>query len=216
MLSPELLPPDPPLLPMQLAVKSVCDEILKFKPLKSQLSFVTLASALNPRDIQARLRRSGVGDLLLKDGDSLSAVETSDYYENLDLYVADARLSAVNLRAWGWEFAKYRANQDNNTHPPFGLLVYPDERDWSCQLDICLWYSNSRHSAAQEISVTSSSMRAEPPGFERNVFAPSYAETGYEGHNGMWRDAKDEQEVADFLQIAQDLLAARNPETPIR
>lgn len=204
---------DPPLLPLQLAVKSACDDILKLKHVKSQLSFITIPSTLDPGDIQERLRASGIGDLMLRDGDSLSAVGDGGYHEDLELYVGGSNLIAVEVRAWGWTFAKYRINPDGPQQPPYDVLTYPGEKDWSRKLDVRLWYSNAKHSAAQEIGVTASSLRSEVPSFERNVVALAYAETGYEGHNGAWRGASDEREVVDFLRIAQDLFAARQQDS---
>lgn len=204
---------DPPLLPSQLAVKSACDEILKLKRVKSQLSFITIPSTLDPGDIQERLRASSIGDLMLGDGDSLSVVGDGGYHRDLELYVGDSNLIAVEVRAWGWTFAKYRIDPEGPQQPPYDVLAYPGEKDWARKLDVRLWYSNAKHSAAQEIGVTARSFRSEMPGFERNVVAPAYAETGYEGHNGAWRGARDEREVVDFLRIAQDLFAARQQDS---
>ena len=125
------------------------------------------------------------------------------------MFVGDANLIAVELRVWEWEFDKCRSDPKGPSRPPYEVLTYPGEKDWTRRLDVRLWHAGSGREAAQEVGVTTSSARAEMPYFERNVVAPAYAETGYEGHSSVWRVASDDAEVSDFLALVRDLFAAR-------
>lgn len=154
-------PQDPELSASQVAMKSLCDEVLALKP--EHLHFVNfedVISGANPSEVQERLRASSLGDLMLKDGDSLSAIRTSDYYPDLDLFVGGARLVGVGVRAFGWEDDKRRIDPNGSDKPPYDIIDYPGEKDWIHQLDIKLWYSNGKQEACQTITAYTSSKAA--------------------------------------------------------
>lgn len=204
-------PKDPELTPSQAAIKALCDEILALRPQPPEVTFEDVLGTMDPEQIQDRLRQSSLGDLLLQDGETLSAHHSMDgHYPELNLFIGQAKLIAVTVRAWGWEYDKRRINPNGPTTPPYDIIDYPGEKDWLHELDVMLWYSNDEHTASQTITAITGSRNAGTlPKVSRDVASMSYAETGYEGHNQVSRPAKSEEEVLDFVTIAKELFDTR-------
>lgn len=203
-------PQDPDLTASQKAIKSLCDDILALKPADSPLTFEGFATKVSPELVQECLRSSSVGDLMLSDGDTLSAVSTSDHYPELGLFIGQAELVGVEVRAWGWEDRKCRIDPNGPKQAPYDLIYYPGEKDWMHELDIILIYSDGKNTAYQTIAASTSSDRAGTlPMMSRDVSAMAYAETGYEGHNQVSRPTKDDDEVLEFVTLARELFDAR-------
>ena len=199
-------PQDPELLPCQVEIKTLCDEILALKPEKNPLTFWDIRTKADASTIQEKLRESSIGDILLKDGDTLSVPGNHEHYPDLGLYVGRSALVGVNVRAWGWEFDKHRIDPNGPNKPPYDIVFYPGEQDWTRQLDISLFYSNESQTASQRITTqTGSTSAGQLPSVSRSVSAMAYAETGYEGHNQVWRDARDASEVEEFVALARQL-----------
>ncbi len=200
--NPDINVTDPELLLSQAALRELSQEMLALKPEGSPLTYITIDTAATPGAVEDRLRGSRISDLLLKEGDSLSMPNGGDYYPDLDLYIGKAKLAGVMLRAWGCDFPKARDDESE----PHGYREYEGEADWMHKLDILLYYANDKNWAVQEISVSSAQSNAgRMPSFTRDVSAPEYAETGYEGHNQAYRNAKDEDEVMEFLALVKEL-----------
>lgn len=213
-----------PLLPAQMAVKHASDEMLKDACVKDQLSFVSFSPVVAPSDILGRLRASGIGDLMLRDGDSLSDPDGGDYRQDLGLYAEVANMVNVTLRIFQWELPKHRINWELPKHrinpegprrPPYDILTYPNEKDWIRRIDIRFLYADSGHAAMPDIGVTASSTQSGMPYFARRVIVPLYSETGYEGHSHLWRPAKDDAEVDEFLTLAKELFALRRTDVAV-
>lgn len=204
-------PQDPELMPSQSAVKNLCEEVLRLREPNLKITYEDVVSQADPASVLSRLRMSSLGSLMLKDGDSLSADPTDEYWPELDLIVGEARLFEVGVRAWGWEYDKARFDPNGPDRPPFDVIEYPGEKDWMHQLDIRLWYSNGRtHEASQVITTQTSSMLAgSTPGFIRKVYAAAYAEMGYEGHNDATHPDATEEEVLGFVALARELFDTR-------
>ena len=204
--TPERLPQDPELLECQIAIKDICDTVLSKKPKGDIFTFWDIDNDEDPYEVQEKLMSIGMGDLLLKDGDSLSSHD-SEYYPDLDLRIGSAKLIGTSVRAWGSEYPKKRRG---DVGPPYEVFSYPGENDWRRQLDIILVYSNGKELAQQTISVqTSSSQAGRLPHVYRDVWAAAYAETGYEGHDQIYRNAKNDEEVYEFLAIASELISSK-------
>lgn len=200
-------PQDPELLLCQVQIKTLCDEILAHMPEQYLLTFWDIHAKADGNDIQEKLRASSIGDLLLKDGDTLSAPGNHEYYPDLRLYVGKAALIGVSVRAWGWEYDKHRINPNGPDKPPYDIIYYPGEQDWTRQLDISLHYSNGNQAASQTVTTqTGSSSAGHLPSVSRDVSAMAYAETGYEGHNQAWRNAQSTSEIEDFVALAKDVI----------
>ena len=204
-----------PLLPAQMAVKHASDEMLKDACVKDQLSFVSFSPVVAPSDILRRLRASGIGDLMLRDGDSLSDPDGGDYREDLGLYAEVVNMVNVTLRIFQWELPKHRINPEGPRQPPYDILTYPNEKDWIRRIDIRFLYADSGHAAMPDVGVTASSTQSGMPYFARRVIVPLYAETGYEGHSHLWRPAKDDAEVDEFLTLAKELFALRRTDVTV-
>ena len=205
----ESKPQDPELLACQKAIKDLSEEILAMKPQDVMLTFWDAASAANPNNVQDKLRASSLGDLMLKDGDTLSVPTPNDYYPDLGIYVGSAALTHVTVRAWGWDFHKTRIDPNGPDKPPYDIIEYPGETDWSRQLDVSLHYANKEHQTASQIVTmqTGSTGSGRLPSASRDVHAMAYVETGYEGHNQVWRTAKDEDEVMGFVALVKELIS---------
>jgi hypothetical protein len=208
----EPIPDDPPLTASQERLKALGDEVLAFKPEGADITFWPMSSRINPHDTQSRLRAATFGGLLLKDGDSLSSPTPSDYHPELGLFVGQATLVGVGITAWGWEYDKVRIFSDTpDQPPPYEVVRYPGEKDWARQIDLDLFYKGEIHSATQSVTTSTSSMRSGiTPSISRDVRAMSYAETGYEGHNQVYRENFTEDDVLSFLTIASEVFDQRN------
>jgi len=201
---------DPELTPSQLAVKELCDDILSLRSEPVDLTCEGFATRLDPEEVQQRLRDSSLGDLMLKDGDSLSAMQTDDYQPELGLFVGQAKLLHAQVVAWGWDYDKRRVDPSGPDKPPYTIIGYPGEKDWIHQLDVSLWYSNEEHEASQTVTAyTTSASAGTLPSMLRDVVAPAYAEQGYEGHNQVSRPAHSDDEVLAFVALARELFDAR-------
>jgi hypothetical protein len=200
-------PEDPELLPCQTALKNFCDDILRLKPEGLIINFWEIGSSIDPEYVQQRLRSSRIGDLLLRDGDSLSWPGEDDYYPDLGLYIGSAALDDVSVRAIGKEYDKARPDPNGPKEPPFKVLTYPGEKDWVRQLDIRLHYSERDVTATQSVTTRTSSDKAGLlPSLSRDVASAAYASHSYEGHNQVWREAHNQGEVQELLAIAQEII----------
>jgi hypothetical protein len=207
----EPFPEDLPLTASQEKLKSLADEILAFKPVGADITFWPLSSRINPENTQSRLRAATFGDLLLNDGDTLSSPTPSDYRPDLGLYVGKATLEGVGITAWGWEYDKVRIfSETPDQPPPFEVVRYPGEIDWARQIDVKLFYKGTIHAATQSVTTSTSSIRSgQTPSISRDVRAMAYAETGYEGHNQVYRDDFSEDDVINLLEIAREVFDQR-------
>jgi hypothetical protein len=198
----EIFPAKPELTPSQLALKELADEILALRPEGYKANLIQFPVNLPPEDVEQKLKKLSISDLLLKDGDSLSADPPNRYWGDLDLYVGKAQVIQSDVRTWGWDY-----DIGGNSIKPG-----EDSREvgsWGRQIDIRLWYSSEEQEAAQKVSVQTWSYTGELPEVVRDVTAPAYAEMGYEGHNQKIRDAKNDEEVLEFIELARELFEAR-------
>ncbi|HUC79015.1 MAG TPA: hypothetical protein VMQ58_02120 [Candidatus Saccharimonadales bacterium] len=192
----------------QQAIYELAERILAYKPAKAEITFWGFASAMVPEDVQTRLRNSGFGELLLKDGDSLSIEDPSGYNRDLGLFVGNVDITGVHIRAYGWEENKWRPDPNGSKESPY--VKHPGEKDWTRQLEISLYYSNATEKASQNVGVETSSREAgETPSMVRTVRAIAYFETGYEGHSRVSRDDFEEQVILEFVQLANEVFNAR-------
>jgi hypothetical protein len=198
---------DPELLLCQVKIKDLCDEILAHKPEQSPLTNWYIRTTADGNVVQDKLRTSSLGDLLLKDGDTLSMPGGHERYPDIGLYVGRVALTKVGVRAWGWEDDKYRIDPNGPNKPPYDIIIYPGEKDWTRQLDISLHYSDGSQAASQTITAqTGSTSAGHAPSVSRSVFALAYAESGYERHNQVWRSARNSEEIEDFVSLVRNLL----------
>jgi hypothetical protein len=199
-------PQDPELLPCQLEIKRLCEEILALKPKKFQMTYWDIQVSIDPNTLQDRLRSGSLADLMLEDGDTLSSPAPSEYHHDLNLYIGQAQMTGVTLRAWLWEYDKHRIDPNGPDKSPFDVISYPGEKDWTHQLDIMLHYKNETYTATQTITMQTGSMHAgKLPSISRDVSAAVYAEQGYEGHNQVYRDTKNAEEASAFITLAREL-----------
>lgn len=216
-LPPDEMPVDPALLPVQLALMQQADKILAFSG--TNLSFFGVMVDVDPVELQARLRDTVIfptlGQIMLVDGDSLSAVPPNDLQQDLDLYVADENLRAVSVRAWGTECPKSRFVSVAGERPRDNYVVFEGETDRERKLTVGLHYGDRPQSARQTLSLTTGTENAgQLPVFFRDVFAPAYADVGnmgYSGHNEKWQSAGSgsEDEALQFVHMVGRLFAER-------
>lgn len=206
-------PTDPDLLPSQVAFKIVSDEILRHKT-NNRVSFVHFSIETDPAELLQRLAQSSLRDLLLQPGESLSVPQPDDHYPDLGLVVGKTPLSEVGLTHLGWQERKWRIDPDGPKIPPFKIIEYPGESDWMREIDISIWFGKGINRAVQRLSLYDTSRNAGViPQISRVIYAPEYAETGYEGHNRKSRHFKDEAEVMFFVNLSRELFDKRAPVT---
>lgn len=202
--------PDAELTPAQQAVKTVADGILALKPEGNPLTTWSVATLIAPYEVRDRLALTKAGSLMLQTGDSLSAPQPNDYWPDIHLYVSDETLTGVSLRAWGWQFEKYRIDPAGSQSPPYDVISFPGEYDWARRLDIALHYSDSRRTATQTLrTYTSSHNSGNTPSLSRDVYTMEYAETGYEGHNQAFLETVVEEDILAFTGLCRQLLEHR-------
>lgn len=208
-------PTDPDLLPSQAAFKAVSDEILKHKT-NDRLTVAHFRIETDPVELLQRLNQSSLRDLLLQPGESLSVPQPDDHYPDLGLIVGEAPVTAVSLAHWDWKERKWRIDPNGPQKPPYDIIEYPGEFDWMREIDISIWFGEERNKAAQRLSLNDVSRSAGAiPQITRAVYAPEYAETGYEGHNHKSRPFRDEEEVMFFVDLARELFDKRQrPSNP--
>jgi len=209
------IPIDPDLTPAQEALKAFTDEVLALKTPNLATWFDVIPS-VDPEEVQVKLRASMLGELMLQDGDSLSAVPPDDYHRDLGLFVGQATLISVGLRIYDWDANKYRVNPITSKPGNIDVVEIQGEKDWSRKAEIRLWYSNWPQEACQVVSSHSSSETAgHIPTLSRDVLAPAYADMGFDCHNRLMLGDYTETAVFDFLGIARELFESSGEvETP--
>ena len=176
-----------PLTPTQILVKALGDGMLKYRLVGSRMPYLDLhPKNVNAANIERRLQRSDFGEVVLRNGESLSAEHTNARFPELGLFAGTDQLIDVSLRAIGC-----------------------DEKDgsWSREIAIQLWYGNVDAAACQEVSITVQTA-AQRLCISRTVVAPTYGDDiEYEFHNQKYLWADDNQAL-EFMSIANELFAA--------
>lgn len=200
-------PIDPELLKCQVAFKALSDEILQRKD-DPPLTFFHLRINTDPAEILERLRQSPVRDLLLQDGESFSLPQPDDRYPDLGLIAGRAPLHHVSMTHYDWQEDKWRFDPESPNEPPYKIIRYPGEFDWTRQIVIGIWYGDGR--TAQELSLYGGSRNAGVmPNISRAIYAMEYAEQGYEGHNHKHRRFRSQKESMFFINLARELFDKR-------
>lgn len=180
---------NPELLPSQKLLKSYCDAIRGLRP-SGGLTFNRIGIPVSPRELEQQLCMQPAGKLLLADGESFSITD-NEYYPDINLRAGRDKPVAASLTAWIWNEREYGRDSD----------------DWSCQLDLELWYQNQEHSASQSLSLHTGSYSVEPPSISRQLGSSAYAETGYEGHGFVSnKDVAGEYAVMQLLGLLEPMV----------
>jgi hypothetical protein len=173
----------PELLPQQTRLKNLASEMLSLDKDKQRLVNVQLDAA--PEDVQARLRASSIGSLLIPDGGSLGAEGDTA----LDFRVGDAEITSVGLQAWC-------ANEP--------IIVNDIEWD-GAYLAILLHYQKDSEKATQKIAMNSKLITLAPMKAWRSLSVLSYFETGYEGHGLKVLEDIPPDTADEFLGLVEEL-----------
>ncbi len=191
---------------------ALTDELLKLKEPDSPLIFVDVVVESKPGDVLARLQSIAAGKLLAADDEQLAIPSDGDYYPILDMRKENAKLVGVRLTAWGWDDAKYvNTNEENEPYDRTKhLLVYPsDETSSMRRLELSFAYSDG-HSEEQSGGFTESvSLTVHTRGnatISSHVWAPAYAETGYEGHKGESLSDFSDDDIAAFGDLIAEIV----------
>jgi len=178
------------LLDTQQRLKTICDRIHELKPKDYPLTLYRIGLPVDPQAVEAVLKEQSLNELLLKDGEPFSIEDTSGYYPDLEMKAGEVQPVAVSVQAWIWEFGGKRRKKEN----------------WSCELNLELWYQKDKIQASQNISISTSSTGAHQPGLWRSLTSPEYAETGYEGHGFKSPETQTVEQVYDFLNVIEPLV----------
>jgi hypothetical protein len=175
--------------------------MLAFKD-KGQHTFVHFSPGrIDSRQVLRRLRSSSLSDLVLPTDASLSLdlgeapdAEVQAHFPDLGLTADDENLQEVSLTVLGWEFDDYKE--------------FPDASRWGRELDLSFWYGLPGQGARAKQSFAMQGFdRKGLPSISRSVWAADYAETGYEGHNQMYRSCRNEREAHFFIELMAELFA---------
>lgn len=178
-----------------LSLKALADRMLAFKR-DNGYTFVHFNPVgADPQEIVTRLRASTMADLVLPEGDSLSIPNGGDYYPDLGITAQDARVTRVSLTAMGWDWERY--------------AQYPDSPVWGRHIEVSLWYGRGRREdpLVKQVFSSQSYDRKGLPSLARDVWADAYFETGYEGHNQKYREARSAAEARFFIDLVAELFA---------
>lgn len=204
---------DPELLTCQVAFKKLSDEILD---VESRPTFMKIFKGfkieVNPSEILERLRQSSLRDLMLEDGQSLSAQpQPHPRQPDLGLIVGEAPLDGITVSHMYWDEDKFRTVlKDPPAVPPYDVIEYPGERDWTREIGIDIWFGDKKKSVRQSLMVWDSSTHAgEMPTVTRILYSPNYFETGYEGHDHESHPFREQDEAMFFVNLARELFEKR-------
>lgn len=107
-----------------------------------------------------------------------------------------------------WQEDKWRFDPESPKQPPYKIIRYPGEFDWTRQIVIGIWYGDGR--TTQELSLYGGSRNAGVmPNISRAIYAMEYAEQGYEGHNQKLRRFRSQKEAMFFINLARELFDKR-------
>lgn len=173
------------------AVKHLAEAVFATKPPELNSHSWVAPTTLKAHTVQALLWNSSFGNLLLRDGDSLSDPHPTKDYPDLLLDVGWGNIKAARLH---------------------GLVFFPynDPTYWSHELEIRLSYSNGYYEASQSISVlTASYDTGKTPTLERTVYSEEYINKGYMGHLHEEYEHRTTKDILGFVAIAQQMFDAR-------
>ena len=176
-------------------LKDLADRMLAFKRV-DDLTFIHFSpEGVDPREVMARLRASSLADLVLTEGASLSMPNGGHYYPDLGVTARDTDLARVSILAMGWNWERY--------------AQYPESPTWGRHIEISLWYGrrDRRDPLVKQVFTSQAYEGRGLPSLSRDVWADAYAETGYEGHNQKYRDARSAKEAAFFIDLVEELFA---------
>jgi hypothetical protein len=194
----EVMPVNRPITPAQEAISNTTDELLATLEQRHDFTPDSFAISMPPEEVEELLRKSSVADLLLKEGDSLSADPPNEHWRDLDLYVGRAQVVGACVRAWVYDY-------DRDWHHIRPTEESKEVAFWSRRLEVQLSYQNGIQTANQVVGTSTNSYDRSTPNFDRNVRAAAYAEMGYAGHNEQYRDASGEEEVIAFVGLLRRL-----------
>ena len=174
-----------------LAVKQLAEAVYETKPADHISPSWVATTQLAPHAIQAALWNSSFGNLVLRDGDSLSTPHPTKDLPDLRLQVGWNNIRAARLHS---------------------LVYFPhdDPEQWAHELEIRLSYSNGYYEASQSISAfTAAYDTGKPPLLERTVYSEEYIEKGYTGHLHEQYHRRTTRDILGFVAIAQQMFDAR-------
>lgn len=170
--------------------KALADEMLARKT--SRLRFIDYISPTwkQFRTLE-RLRESSLADVLVPSGETLGMLDLGAdgeaYYGKVDEVVSDESLDLTSARAWGWNFP---------SHPE-----YPDAATWSRKIEVRFQYGRAGWDVGISFSGNDHAI-TNGANVSRDKWHSNYVETGYEGHDQMYREA-----TATEVRLLTDLVA---------
>lgn len=191
----------------ELSCVALADELLALKG-ESPLSFVDIVVEAPAEQVLAQLHQMRAGTILSADDSQLAFESDGSYYPILDIKKQDMTLNGVGLRAFGWDDDKvvFTDKPDETYDYHKHLLVYPaDEKTHRRELEIQFSYRGPDEKSATESVhlVVDTNGRAS---ISSNIYVHAYAETGYEGHNGVRLDDCTDADLAAYGDLVASIV----------
>ncbi len=207
---------DPDLLPSQMRIKSLADEMLVFKPSELAASAFFDLQGVNPKKILDRIRGTSLANMLLGEDNPLSDDGALEYNSRIGLFANDENLTRVRLMAHGWEYDKRRPDPKGPQQIPFDVLEFPGEKDWGRSVTVSFIYGTKKRYAVQSISSTAGSQEfGELPSFSRKAYSPDFQEEmGISGHSDITRSFENEEEANFYYDLVEELFEDWKKENP--
>ncbi len=183
---------------------AMADEFLKFKD-STKLTFGDYVSQMSAEDVLRRIETTKFSKTLASPDEQLAIKSNGEYYPILDIRKENANLIGVGIRVWGWDSPKYRYTNSSQDEPPYDFKEYINEIDKERQIDISFSYATDDTTITETIILRANSAR--PGGAEgySQLYCVSYAEMGYEGHEGKYLNDVNEQDIYQFLDLVAEM-----------
>lgn len=194
----------------------LADELLKHKDPESPLTYEDFIVSTPATEVLESLKKLRAGELLAADDEQLAVLSGGEYYPVLDIKKQNSRLLDVTIRVSGWSDVKYLfTNKPGEQRQyPQDYLRYPsNEKSHWYELDLIFSYEypDSDSGYFNETVSLYIGQRGDLS-LSSDIWAATYAETGYEGHGGKSLDGRSDEDVAAFADLIAKLVGDE-PET---
>ena len=192
---------------------ALTDALLEHRDPDHRLTCVDMVVEGDPERVYADVTATRVGSVLTGDDEQLAVYSTGERYPVLDLRKANATLTGVSIRVWGWDYEKVRYTDVDLPKPsyPRPYKVYEGQSDTARQLDISFQYDVGGHCFSDSVCVYASSTAPDNTSVRNNVWIADYAEMGYEGNGHHSIDDLTDAELYEFMDVVARLVG----DTPI-
>jgi hypothetical protein len=160
-------------------MKNLCELLEEHRPKNHKLTAFDVPLTQDPEELRQNVSRTKLGKLLLQEGESMSIENGGEYFPDLKLNIGKTAVKAAYLSVFKSTFPDFKETDSGEIVENGELTMH--------ELGLRFVHSNGENRAIEEVALANkeNSVDKNPskPYVYRDIFAPAYAETGYEGHN---------------------------------